>query len=335
MNKTENIIENIRNLKADKIKEILSYRNEEQEELFSVARMIRNNGKFGNNAELRSVIEISNICTQNCRYCSMGKNGKAIYTLPKEVIMEKIRNLAKIGRKTFLLQSGENKSQKFTEDIAYCCREAVKEFPDIKLILCMGNLKKAQYELLKKSGATRYILKFETSDKEHHSKMRPSDTIENRMECIRNLIDLGFQTGSGNIVGLPYQTVDNLIEDLVLINELNLSMVSATKFIPNEYSEFRDFPAGDINLTLNYLAVLRILKPNCLIPSTTSLSTGGTDGQKRGLEAGCNTVTIHDGTPKEFEENYSIYSEKRFSPGEEYCRKIIQEANMVPQPYLI
>ncbi|MCR5260881.1 MAG: radical SAM protein [Candidatus Gastranaerophilales bacterium] len=331
----QELTENIRTLNKEKIKEILLYKNQQQEELFSVAREIRQNGKFGNNAELRSVIEISNLCTQKCRYCGMGRNGKEIYTLSNEVIIDRITNLAKMGRRTFLLQSGENQNQKFVEDIAYCCREAIKKFPDIKIILCMGNLEKEQYKLLKDSGATRYILKFETSNAEHHKRVRPSDSIEHRLSCIQSLIDLGFQTGSGNIVGLPYQTLDNLVDDLVLIDKLNLAMVSATKFIPNEFSEFKDFPAGDIDITLNFLAILRILKPDCLIPSTTSLSTGHTDGQKRGLEAGCNTVTIHDGTPKELEENYSIYSEKRFSPGEEFCRKIVLDSDMVPQVYLI
>lgn len=325
----------IKTLNREDIKQILQYKNEEQEELFSIARNIRNQGKFKNNVELRSVIELSNICAQNCRYCSMGKNGKSFYTLSKETILNRIKFLADSGRRTFLLQSGENRNQKFIDDISYCCSEAVKLYPDIKLILCMGNLSKEQYRQLKESGASRYILKFETSDSEHHKFVRPTDTIQNRLECIKNLIDLGFQTGSGNIVGLPGQTLDNLTDDLILLNNLKLSMVSATKFIPNEFSEFKDYPMGDVNITLNFISVLRILKPDCLIPSTTSLSTGNENGQLKGLNAGCNTVTIHDGTPKEFEENFSIYSEKRFSPAEEYCREIIKKANLIPQKYLI
>ena len=243
--------------------------------------------------------------------------------------------LADLGRRTFLLQSGENKNKKFIDDISFCCSESLKLYPDIKFILCLGNLSKEQYKQLKESGASRYILKFETSNKEHHNFVRPTDTLENRLECINNLIDLGFKTGSGNIVGLPNQTLDNLIDDLMLIKNLDLSMVSATKFIPNEFSEFKDYPMGDVNLTLNFLAILRILKPDCLIPSTTSLSTGNKNGQLNGLFAGCNTITIHDGTPKEFEKNFSIYSENRFSPAEEYCIDIIKKANMVPQKYLI
>lgn len=329
------ILNSIKTLDRENIKKILLFKGENQEKLFSIAREIRSKGKFKNSVELRSVIELSNICAQNCKYCSMGKNGKPLYQLSRETILSRIKSLAEIGRKTFLMQSGENRNQKFIDDISFCCEEALKKYSDLKIILCMGNLSKQQYKQLKNSGASRYILKFESSDSEHHKFIRPTDTIENRIECIQNLIDTGFQTGSGNIVGLPNQTLDNLVDDLILINSLKLSMVSATKFIPNEFSLFKDYPMGSVDITLNFLSILRILKPDCLIPSTTSLSTGNEDGQLKGLNAGCNTVTIHDGTPKEFEKSFSIYSEKRFSPAEEYCREIIKKANLVPEDYLI
>ncbi|MGM9993664.1 MAG: radical SAM protein [Candidatus Avigastranaerophilus sp.] len=335
MQKNTDIINSIKTLDREQIKQILLFKDEKQEELFAAARKIRNEGKFKDNVELRSVIELSNICAQNCKYCSIGKNGKKTYILSKETVLSRIKMLADLGRRTFLLQSGENRNQKFIDDISFCCSKAIEIYPDIKIILCMGNLSKEQYKQLKESGASRYILKFETSNEQHHKFTRPTDTIQNRLECIQNLTDIGFKVGSGNIVGLPEQTLDNLIDDLILINKLNLSMVSATKFIPNEFSEFKDYPMGDVNITLNFLSVLRILKPDCLIPSTTSLSTGNKDGQLNGLLAGCNTVTIHDGTPKEFEKNFSIYSEKRFSPAEEYCREIIKKANLIPQKYLL
>lgn len=328
-------INKIRNLDKNEIKRCLKLQTEEQEELFSVAREIRNQSKFANNVELRSVIEISNICVQKCKYCSMGKNGKKLFTLPKEEILSKIKMLASVGRRTFLLQSGERSNQNFIDDIAFVCKKAMEFCPDIKLILCMGNLSKEQYKQLKEAGATRYILKFETSNANLHHYCRPSDTIENRLKCINDLISLGYQTGSGNIVGLPNQTLDDLVSDLELINKLKLSMVSATKFIPNNFSEFKDTPAGNINLTLNFLALLRIIKPDCLIPSTSSLEQGSTNGQVMGLLSGCNTVTIHDGTPKEFEKNYSIYSDNRFMPEEQYCRDIIANVGMNAVPSLI
>lgn len=333
MDKT--IIEDIRSLDSAVLKECLLYRGEKQEELFALAREVRDNGVFGKNVELRSVIEVSNICRQACKYCAMGNNKKDLYTLSKEEILEKIHYLASLGRRTFLLQSGEYVKQEFIDEICECCIEALKTYPDIKFILCLGNLSKEQYKQLKDAGVKRYILKFETSNAQHHQFCRPKDNLENRLNCIQNLIDLDFQVGTGNIVGLPGQTLDDLVNDLILTTKLKLSMVSATKFIPNEKSEFKNEPAGDIYLTLNFIALLRILHPDCLIPSTTSLQTKDKNGQLQGLLAGCNTLTIHDGTPQQIESKYQIYSKKRFTPSEQHCQDVIESAGMMAQNYLI
>ena len=330
-----NLEENIRALNKNAIFEALQYRGEEQQNLFETARNVRQNSRFGNNAELRSVIELSNICSQRCKYCSIAKDKKSIYKLDRETILNKMTELIDAGRRTFLLQSGEYQNKDFIEDVAYCCKKGVDYCSDVKLILCLGNLSHEQYKLLYDSGASRYILKFETSNSEHHKFCRPSDTIENRLKHIKDLIDIGYQVGTGNIVGLPEQTLENLYEDLVLVNSLDLAMVSATRFVSNPAAVFGNYPDGDINLTLNFLSILRILKPDALIPSTTSLSINKDKGQINGLLAGCNTITIHDGTPKEFQENYSIYSQDRFSPGESYCRNIVEQCGMNPVKYLI
>lgn len=329
------IVDSIKSLDKNEIVNILQYKGNDQQNLFEIARSVRNNGKFANNVELRSVIELSNVCSQRCKYCSIYENKEAIYTLDKKTILDRMLQLAGIGRRTFLLQSGENHNQKFIEDVAECCFEISSLYPDIRLILCLGNLSYEQYKLLKDSGATRYILKFETSDSEHHKFCRPSDTIENRLEHIQMLIDLGYKVGSGNIVGLPGQTFLHLYKDLELINNLDLAMVSATRFVSNPKSVFGNYPSGDIDITLNFLAILRILKSDALIPSTTSLSINKDNGQLNGLLAGCNTVTIHDGTPKEFEQSYSIYSSDRFSPGEEYCRNIVKQCGMSAVKFLL
>ena len=328
------IISNIRSFKRDSIRQYLLSENENQQILFEAARSVREKSTFKNFVELRSVIELSNICSQKCRYCSMSK-ASSFFRLKKEDILQKIKFLSDIGRKTFLLQSGENNNQGFIDDLSYCCQRAVELYPDIRIILCCGNLSKEQYKQLKEAGAKRYILKFETSNPEHHKFCRPSDTIENRLNCIKNLIDVGFETGSGNIVGLPKQTLDDLIDDLYCLKNLKLKMASTTKFIPNENSEFEKYPPGSINLTLNFLAILRILKPDCLIPATSSLETGSSNGQINGLMAGCNTLTIHDGTPSEVEKDYSIYSKERFIPKEQYCVDLIKKAGMEAKKYLL
>lgn len=317
------------------IEKKLLARGENQEKLFELARYVRDNGIFKNRVELRSVIEISNHCRQACRYCGIGKHGSEFYILNHQEIIKRITSLASIGRRTFLLQSGEYPKQEFIEEICLACKEVSKLYSDIKLILCIGNLNDEQYKQLKNSGVKRYLLKFETSNPDLHKFCRPTDTLENRLKHIHRLIELGFQVGSGNIVGLPNQNINDLIDDLILTTKLKLSMVSATKFIPNSKSEFKNYKSGDINLTLNFIALLRILNPNCLIPSTSSLQTEDKDGQLMGLLAGCNTVTIHDGTPEEFEKNYTIYTQKRFTPSEDFCRSLIYSAKMEPEPFLI
>lgn len=331
----EQLIKDILSLNNKVLKECLKYKSSKQEELFGLARKVRDSGPFGNYVELRSVIEISNICRQACKYCSIWKNKNNSYVLSKQEIFEKILYLANIGRRTFLLQSGEYAEQTFIDDICWYCSEALKLYPDIKFILCLGNLSENQYKQLKESGAKRYILKFETGNPEHHNYCRPKDTLKNRMKCIQKLIDLGFQVGTGNIVGLPGQTLDDLVNDLILTTKFDISMVSATKFIPSENSEFKNEKSGDIDLTLNFIALLRILHPNCLIPTTSSLETKDKNGQLQGLLAGCNTVTVHDGTPKQNENKYQIYSKKRFMPSEQHCFNIIKSAGMLVQNHLI
>lgn len=330
----ENIIEYIRNLNSEKIKKYLLLEGHEQEELFKLARSVRDSSQFGKQVELRSVLEVSNSCRQACKYCGIQiKTDK--YTLSKEEIQKKIEFLANLGRRTFLLQSGEYVEQEFIDNISFCCSESIKKYPDIRIILCMGNLSKEQYKQLKNSGAKRYILKFETGNPEHHHYCRPKDTLSNRLECIQTLIDLGFQVGTGNIVGLPKQTLDDLVNDLILTTKFKLAMVSATKFIPNQTSEFKNEKSGDINLTLNFIALLRILHPDCLIPATSSLEVENKSGQLMGLLAGCNALTVHDGTPKQCEKNYPIYKEARFKPSESYCNELIEQTGLLARNYMI
>ncbi len=331
----ETEIEEIKQLDRSLLKQKIMARNEEQQSLFELARFVRNKSDFGNKVELRSVIEISNICRQKCKYCSIGRDNSKPYELSYEEIFSVIKRLKDRKRRTFLLQSGESVSKSFINKITQVCSDSVALCPDIRLILNLGNLEDNQYLQLKAAGAKRYLLKFETSNSKLHKYCRPNDSFENRISNVKKLIKMGFQVGTGNIIGLPNQTIDDLIDDLILTTKLELSMVSASKFIPNPLTEFKNEPMGDINLTLNYIALLRILNPNCLIPSTSTMKSKGVDGQLMGLLAGCNTITVHDGTPSTKEADFNIYSNNRFSPQEEYCYKIIEQAGMTAVPYLL
>jgi biotin synthase len=159
--------------------------------------------------------------------------------------------------------------------------------------------------------------------------MKPGDQLSDRLEAIRDLVTAGFGTGSGNIVGLPGQTLEDLASDLTLLHTLPLTMASSTVFIPGRGSALQDASAGELHTTLNYMALLRVMNPRVLIPTTSSLEKAGPGGQLLGLMAGANTVTIHDGTPRELKEKYPIYSKDRFMPSEEHIRRIVQAAGLV------
>lgn len=313
----------------------LVLRGEAQQRLFELARNRRSMAFPKNNVQVRSVIEVSNICRQGCRYCSIGGKSQTLnYSLKSEVMVGLMEHLYKEGRRVILLQSGENINQKFVDEMVRAISEIKERHQDLKLILCLGSLKREQYEQMRKAGAEAYILKFEASNPTLFSYCRPNDVLEARVENVHILHDLGYEVGSGNIVGLPTQTIDDLVSDLKLVSALPLDMNSATIFSPAENSYFEHEPAGDPNLTLNFMALMRIMNPHRLMPTTSSLEKLIPDGQYLGLMAGANTVTIHDGTPEEFQAHFPIYSTHRTRPQVEHFKDILNRAHLYPEQKL-
>ena len=307
----------------------LQLKDEEQMEMFQLAQQCRLEYFPDNRAQARSVIEISNVCRQKCRYCAIGgKDQTKNYTLSAEQIEMLVDYLYDKGRRVVLLQSGENKNESFINDTILAISHVKSKHKDLRIILCMGDLSKEQYQSLYDAGASDYILKFETSNEKHFAFCKPNDTFEHRLSCIKTLCEIGYRVGSGNIVGLPAQTLDDLVGDLKLVHELPLGMNSATIFIPAENSDFAHEPAGDPIHTLNMMALMRIMNPHRLMPTTSSLEKMIPDGQYLGLLAGANTVTIHDGTPEELQQYFPIYSSKRIRPQIEHFRDILGRANM-------
>ena len=301
-----------------------------QEQLFAYARKNRDEYFPQAKVEVRSVIELSNVCHQNCSFCNIHIHAKLKrYTISYTQFIQTIEYLYLKGRRVILLQSGENRSPQYIDYASKCIHQAKNKFDNLTFILCMGNLNYKQYKQLKDAGADRYILKFETSNPGLYQQIKPSDSLQKRIDCINILNDLGFEVGSGNIVGLPGQTVQNLVDDLLFINQLKLTMVSTSAFIPAENSNYSNEPPGDLNITLNYMALMRIRYPKMLIPSTSSLEKVKPGGQYLGLRAGANTVTIHDGTPQHLKKYFPIYSTKRFIPSEKHIKKIIAKADLV------
>ncbi len=309
------------------LEKALLFDSDEQEALFKLARDRRDKAFPKRFVEVRSVIEISNKCRQGCSYCSMGKK-MAIreYTIDESTLISVINYLYNRGRRVVLFQSGENGEQGYIDMVSRCIEKVKDKFNDFIIILCLGNLNKKQYIQLRMAGAERYILKFETSNPEIYKKAKPNDSLENRLRCIDNILEAGFSLGSGNIVGLPGQTITDIANDLTLMHKYNLSMNSATVFIPTESSAYMNEPSGDLDLTLNTMALMRIMNPGRLIPATSSLEKVNKGGQLKGLMAGANTVTIHDGTPEELKSLFPIYSVKRVTPNKQHFMDIVEQA---------
>ncbi len=279
--------------------------------------------------ETRSVIELSNVCQQSCNYCSMAKESKLKrYVIKQGQLMERVEFLHALGRRVLVLQSGENDSDNFVGHVAKCVAEIKRGFPDLELILSLGNLSHRQYVQLREAGAERYNLKFETSSPSLYAMWKPGDSLEQRLACLRDLIAIGFKTGTGNITGMPGQSLDDVIDDLLLLGKLDLTMMSCTVFIPGEMCGYRDEPMGDVDIALNQMALMRILYPTRLMPTTSCLERGKKGGQLAGLMAGANTVTIHDGTPEEFKKLFPIYSTDRCSPDQARCAAIVRDAGL-------
>ncbi len=313
----------------DVLMEALLASGDSQEQMFSLAQEYRLKNFPDNRAQVRSVIEISNVCKQKCRYCAIGGSNQALnFTLKSDVIVELMNHLIEKGRTTILLQSGEHSSDEFVPEVREAIKRIKDKHPEIRIILCLGDLTEDEYQDLYDAGASDYILKFETSNPDLFTFCKPNDTLEHRLNCIRVLAKIGYRVGSGNIVGLPGQTLEDLVNDLILAHELPLKMNSTTIFIPAENSDFSNEPAGDGNMTLNMMALLRIMNPTRLMPTTSSLEKMIPDGQYLGLCAGANTVTIHDGTPEHLQKHFPIYSTKRIRPQMQHFKDILTKAGM-------
>jgi len=313
----------------DNLRRCLLCRGEDQASLFDLARARRDAAFPAHEVETRSVIELSNVCQQSCNYCSMAKESKLKrYVMKVDPLMAQVDFLYSIGRRVILLQSGENDSKNFVEYAAKCVTEVKRRYPELEVILCLGNLSHDQYVRLKEAGADRYILKFESSSPSLYSTWKPSDTLDQRLACLQNLIDIGYKVGTGNMVGMPGQSMDDVIDDLQLLGKYDLSMMSCTVFIPGEMCNYHDQPMGDVEIALNYMALMRIMHPTRLMPTTRCLERGKKGGQLAGLMAGANTVTIHDGTPDEFKNLFPIYSTDRCSPGFARCEAMVRESGL-------
>ncbi|MCD8300803.1 MAG: [FeFe] hydrogenase H-cluster radical SAM maturase HydE [Clostridiales bacterium] len=266
---------------------------------------------FGNDVYIRGLIEFTNICKNDCRYCGIRKSNANLprYRLSEDEILSCCEAGYGLGFRTFVLQGGEDAF--FTDECLVPIIRQIKErYPDCAVTLSIGERSYYSYKALREAGADRYLLRHETADKEHYAKLHPKGmSLRHRVNCLLDLKNLGYQTGAGFMVGSPYQTDECLAEDLVFLAELQPEMVGIGPFIPHHDTEYADCPAGSVETTLFLLSVIRIMLPRVLLPATTALGTEAADGRERAMSYGANVV-MPNLSPTDNQEMYKLYDGK-------------------------
>ena len=266
---------------------------------------------YGTDIYIRGLIEVSNICKNDCYYCGIRRSNKKCerYRLNKEDILECAAEGYELGFRTFVMQGGED--AKFTDEFLVEVIKSLKSlYPDCAITLSLGERSKKSYKALRQAGADRYLLRHETADKEHYQKLHPKElSFENRMECLKNLKETGFQVGCGFMVGSPWQTAKNLAKDLKFIEDFRPAMCGIGPFLTHSDTPFKDMPSGSFELTLYLLSIIRLIDPTLLLPATTALGTIHPKGRELGILAGANVV-MPNLSPLSVRKKYMLYNNK-------------------------
>ena len=266
---------------------------------------------YGNTVFSRGLIEISNICKNDCLYCGIRRSNTDCvrYRLSPEEILACADEGYALGFRTIVMQGGEDG---YFTDAVLCglVREIKRRHPDCAVTLSMGERSRQSYAALREAGADRYLLRHETANRDHYARLHPREmSYDNRMRCLRDLRELGYQVGCGFMVGSPFQTNAHLAEDLKFVEEFQPEMCGIGPFIPHEKTIFRDHPAGTVELTCFLLSVIRLICPNVLLPATTALGTIDPMGREKGILAGANVV-MPNLSPTSVRKQYQLYDGK-------------------------
>lgn len=286
------------------------------EALFKAADEVRRE-IYGNKIFIRGLIEFTNYCTNNCFYCGIRRGNEKVarFRLSKEQILDCCENGLNLGFRTFVLQGGED--EYFSDDVLVPIVSEIKErFAECAVTLSLGERSAESYEKLFSAGADRYLLRHETVNPSLYSKLHPKEmSLENRLRCLRELKEIGYQTGTGFMVGAPNQTLGNIIEEIRFIYYFKPQMIGIGPYIPHKDTPFRNYEIGQADLTARLISVFRLMLPHALIPSTTALATVSPKGRLLGLKAGANVV-MPNLSPDFAKENYSLYAGKAVSGAE-------------------
>ncbi len=280
------------------------------EYLAGKARAVREK-YYGKAVYMRGLIEFTNICKNNCYYCGIRRDNANAerYRLSEEQILSCCDMGYELGFRTFVMQGGEDPY--YTEDLIVSIVSAIKErHPDCAVTLSIGEWGREAYQKFFDAGADRYLLRHETADREHYEMLHPAEmSFDHRMQCLKDLKEIGYQVGCGMMVGSPYQTAEHLVKDLRFLKEFKPEMVGIGPFIPHHDTQFADREAGTVDMTVRLLAIIRLLLPDVLLPATTALGTIDTRGREKGILAGANVV-MPNLSPSDVREKYLLYDNK-------------------------
>lgn len=309
----------------DDLKAVLLSSDAEADLLYRAAREVRSK-LFGNRAFIRAVIEFANTCRCSCVYCGMRAENTEItrFTLDPDEIVSVAEIALENGIRTFFLQAAESE-----EYNAEWLGDVIRRISDMNMmvLLCVGIHREDDLDYWFEAGARKFILKHETSSRELFEEMKPGFLLKDRIQWLRTLREHGYHIGSGPLLGLPGQTVDSLVDDLILMQDLNVDMSSVSVFLPARGTPLESYPVGDVDLGLRFIAAMRLFLKNTLIPATSTFERLAEDGQLRCFNAGANVITVNM-TPPRLRDDYELYS-KRFYVGLEHARKTIIRAGLI------
>ena len=277
---------------------------------------------YGRAVFIRGLIEFTNYCRNDCFYCGIRRSNACAqrYRLTREEILACCRTGYGLGFRTFVLQGGEDPFFT-TERLAELVRAIKRAYPDCAVTLSVGEKDRATYQAWFDAGADRYLLRHETADEGLYRRLHPEElSLQNRMRCLRDLKDIGYQVGCGFMVGAPFQTPEMLLKDLRFLQSFQPHMVGIGPFIPHRDTPFRDCPPGTAQMTLRLLAIIRLTLPHVLLPATTALGTVQSDGRQRGMGYGANVV-MPNLSPLSVRKKYALYDNK-ISTGEEAAESV-------------
>jgi len=272
---------------------------------------------FGRRVYFRGLIEFTNYCARNCFYCGLRRDNHGVrrYRLTLEQILSCCETGHVLGYRSFVLQGGEDPY--YTDDrMVEIVSAARASYPDCAITISVGERSRASYQKIFDAGANRCLLRHETADPEHYGMLHPKEqSLENRMRCLRDLKEIGYQVGAGFMVGSPWQTAENLAKDLLFLHGFRPHMIGIGPFIPHRDTPLASFEAGALQTTIDMLSMTRLLVPRALLPATTALGSISESGREMGLGAGANVV-MPNLSPSDVRKLYSIYDNKKSAGNE-------------------